>query len=522
MKNVVFAFMIAVLASGLLAGCSDENSNAVPGDVHTLGWADPANSGTAAFHGTPVLAELTAGNEAVLSCRACHGVDLLGSGSVPSCAACHESIFGGHGPGWFNPVGGGDHPAAAIADFTRCTLCHGADYLGGVALSCATAGCHPAALDWPHPASSTWMDPTNVGAHSTSASPCADCHGATLTGGSTGVDCQSCHWLGEADIRVPPGASWTHGGTSATGSSHVDLGSFGAVCNNCHTTWRTFASGSAPGACHDCHTPFGHEVGANWLLPSGHVAEWNSQPASCFNASCHSATTTNGMIPACLDCHTSDPRVTSTGCTSCHAKPPIGTTRPNRNGAHVAHAAVPLFTGQEDCSACHSGAGTGTLNHWYPDPADPADVAVLSGAGVYDDKSTGTPSYNATADTCSNVSCHGGVTTPNWLSGSLDINTDTGTSTGCRGCHISGTSEYNSYFSGRHSLHVNSESIRCHVCHDVSRLNNFSLTLNHFSGLQTTGFELDPANAMNPQLQYDGTCNPSAGGLSGCHGSKTW
>ena len=52
------------------------------------------------------------------------------------------------------------------------------------------------------------------------------------------------------------------------------------------------------------------------------------------------------------------------------------------------------------------------------------------------------------------MSCHGGVTAPDWRTGSIDGNTDAG----CRQCHQIGTAagnpENNSPFSGLHAEHL--------------------------------------------------------------------
>ena len=144
---------------------------------------------------------------------------------------------------------------------------------------------------------------------------------------------------------------------------------------------------------------------------------------------------------------------------------------------------------------------------------EPADVVLLM---TYDAK-TGVAAYNAAGDTCSKVSCHGGKTTPTWLTGSLDVNTQ------CDSCHELGTAaqtpEYNSYYSGRHSTHVS--RAECSVCHDVSKL-----VTEHFIGLNTPGFEGGPASTIADVIGYDAgasTCSPDPNdpNLTGCHPDAT-
>jgi predicted CxxxxCH...CXXCH cytochrome family protein len=144
-------------------------------------------------------------------------------------------------------------------------------------------------------------------------------------------------------------------------------------------------------------------------------------------------------------------------------------------------------------------------------------VAFLS---AYNAKS-GAASFNATGRTCTNVICHGGQTTPDWqtaTANAIDV------PNACLSCHASGTSQYNSYNSGEHSRHVSefgSGAAACKLCHDVTKVDGN--TTGHFVNLATPAFEQLPGNTILPAVQYNGTsCNPQAGGLTGCHGSENW
>jgi predicted CxxxxCH...CXXCH cytochrome family protein len=165
------------------------------------------------------------------------------------------------------------------------------------------------------------------------------------------------------------------------------------------------------------------------------------------------------------------------------------------------HAAL---NGTITCSICHQGAGSGTIYHIN-------GVANVFIDTAYNAK-TGTASYNAGTATCSLVSCHGGQTTPNWGTGTIDVNTQ------CTSCHASGTAQYNSYNSGEHNRHVNNENVGCTVCHNTTQL-----AANHFTALNTTAMEGPAAATINASVNYNGnSCNPSAGGMNGCHGSENW
>lgn len=169
-------------------------------------------------------------------------------------------------------------------------------------------------------------------------------------------------------------------------------------------------------------------------------------------------------------------------CTACHGQPPL-------TGAHEVHSS--LTDVGIDCAVCHENAAhNGSI-----------DVAFQSGWNA----KSGSADFSG--GTCSTVSCHGGVTSPDWTSGMLD------SSTQCKSCHSYGTSQYNGYYSGEHRKHVDDKRYDCLVCHDANRLGN-----GHFSGLGTISFEQSPATTIKSSLSYSGgTCN-----TVNCHGSERW
>ena len=135
--------------------------------------------------------------------------------------------------------------------------------------------------------------------------------------------------------------------------------------------------------------------------------------------------------------------------------------------------------------------------------------AGISGPSTYDAKS-GIFSYNSSVRQCSNVSCHGGQTTPDWLTGSLDAAGD------CNSCHERGTSQYNSYNSGRHRQHVEEERLFCTACHDANKL-----AADHFIGLDTSVFEGAAAETLRTVLNYHAPTNRGCN-VGGCHGEHRW
>jgi predicted CxxxxCH...CXXCH cytochrome family protein len=104
---------------------------------------------------------------------------------------------------------------------------------------------------------------------------------------------------------------------------------------------------------------------------------------------------------------------------------------------------------------------------------------------------SGTASYDAGSGTCSKVSCHGGQNTPDWFSGSINLNTQ------CNECHSMG-SEYNSFSSGKHKKHVQDKGHPCRECHDTSKLQAV-----HFNDLGTPQMN-QAAQTILDELNYNG------------------
>jgi len=202
-----------------------------------------------------------------------------------------------------------------------------------------------------------------------------------------------------------------------------------------------------------------------------------------------------------ISCHATSPAANPTGCSSCHGNPPNGATSPNRAFVHTAHTFSNVA-----CAACHNNLGFGTIAH-----ADgTVNVALPT---TFQAQTGGAPSYSA--GQCTNVSCHGGLPTPQWSSGTINVNTS------CHFCHSSGTTQYNSYNSGQHARHANA-GLLCTECHDTTKL-----ATNHFTRLDTQTME-GPASATiggantnvisyNPVTR---SCAPSSTGF--CHNTEIW
>ncbi len=239
---------------------------------------------------------------------------------------------------------------------------------------------------------------------------------------------------------------------------------------------------------------------ANWL--NVHGSAYMTYDGQC--AGCHGNRLDGGISAvACFgntNCH--DVNTMNAGCGTCHTLPPSGAFFPNTAGKHAGHKSFPNL---DSCDSCHTGAGgNNPPNHMnYVTEV----VFSLSMQTTYKANSGTAIAYDAASQTCSKISCHGGQTTPNWVIGSLDVNSQ------CGACHISGTTEYNSYFSGEHSTHLGTQvGAACTDCHDTTRL-----AAVHFSDLNTTAMPDAYLTLLNA-LNYTGAGGGTFGNCTiNCH-----
>jgi len=487
----------------LIAACSDGNGSAIfdpDRGKHPDNWYVEHR---AAFLSQPE------------TCQECHGADLMGGISKVSCfsasfkgLSCHANGPSGHPAGWSDPDSHGAEAKAAPgtgSGFASCQVCHGNDFAGGqVNQSCFP--CH--GVDAPHsPAPWRGGVRTHTNTNAGNAAVCSLCHASGQPGTPGCFNNTLCHGSDVAPHLLPFTDPADHGPPAK-----ADL----TVCQACHANPSDGGPGSNPAfnvpvgsltnGCEDCH-----EQG------TAHPVPWSSDndPATSHQtagnmaiacALCHGVNLNGGAGPACTTCHEQGSPLTALNCSSCHGKPPS-------EGAHQKHNALTNVTGI--CDSCHNGAGSGTPNHFYNGVVD---VAFLQ---TYNAKS-GTAVFNIGGGTCSSVSCHGAQTTPVWLGGTLNVDTQ------CTLCHRSrnASDQYNSYFSGEHDKHVSGENIACTVCHNIACTvchNTVKLQDAHFTFLNTPAMEGPASATLNDALNYNGTsCNPEAGGLNGCHASHNW
>ena len=215
---------------------------------------------------------------------------------------------------------------------------------------------------------------------------------------------------------------------------------------------------------------------------------------------------TPGEVQAIVDALNGQTPPPPQSCTDCHGQPPSGTSFPDTAGAHAVHTSLGLGSVNPSCAACHEGNNhlNGTV-----------DIGISAGF----DAQSGQAIDNGDG-TCSSVKCHGGRTTPDWWTGSINVNTD------CTDCHTrrnSGDSfpdQYNDYSSGEHRKHVQSENIACIACHNTTKL-----ATGHFTNLETSTFELDPYDTIGGGTtsipgNWNGTCDFYCHGKD--HQNETW
>ena len=511
------------------------------------GWA------LSATHGAD--AKRAPGNSGFASCQICHANDFTGGGSNVSClnnAACHGSgVNAPHPRKPWHSATAANHATTDPANAPVCSRCHfpgssvnptgypSAPAPAGTAPGCFNSTlCHGANAA-PHILGTAWTNPTSTAFHGLEAkknlATCQSCHGTSGTilfdGGGATTKCSTCHTVAKAHPTT-----WYNAPVATFPGyvpSHRDALNKDTTCTICHdfTMGRTAPDPSSP-SCFSAsylnaeHASVGCHVNgpgqANHSVPyltTAHTGVAQSGFDSGCGA-CHAVTGSSPLstAPLCTVCHTAGSPLTLTNCTSCHVRPPTGSVFPNVAGTHAKHNALPGVAGV--CTACHNSFDTGSQAHYDHANARPGKNALRVPPGeaaflaTYNAKS-GAASFNNSALTCSNVSCHGGQTAPNWQTGTIN------TATQCTSCHALGTAQFNSYNSGEHNR-SDHRSRACTVCHNTT-----TLAVNHFTRLGTTAME-GPASAtigggsttVSTYVPSTGSCTPS--NTSVCHSAKSW
>lgn len=506
---------------------------------HPLDWLNKTGPN---FHGTAFRDNVLVRN---LACTVCHDP---GNPARYNCLDCHFTQEGSRVPPG-SPYGHGQitgHTTFGQMDNLNaitsvCVRCHETNNSFGHMAQPFCHNCHSPAPAGFHPAG--WAGPDSHGAAakaapgpSTGFGLCQNCHGNNFAGVGTAPTCvnnASCHGSGVASPHSP--APWrVTTGSPANTRRHTNTDNTvpgnPTACAWCHrgngsvviTPPTPPPAGPAPGCYNNtlCH--------GNVLTAPHAVRPYASHPAdaqSGFNTvciNCHNIDLPRILVnaPYCMECHKGGSPFTFTGCTSCHGNPPaggapLGAVFPNIAGAHAKHNALDNVRGV--CNTCHNGGGTGTgLKHLYDNVAGASGIDVAFPNLLFKANS-GSLLFTGSDNTCSNVSCHGGIKTPGWR-GALPATGDAA----CRQCHTvgaaQGSPENNSPYSGRHSQHMattNGGAILCTECHNM--VNGTTGALNHFKFLNTAAMEGPASQTVQPQVT-SGTAvyNPAAGGGPNC------
>ena len=511
--------------------------------------------GLAALHGVRAkqLPDATGGGLA--SCAICHGPAFAGGGSGVSCQSCH-AVPAPHPPKPWNDLATYTHATTDPANAASCAACH----LAGSALNpagspaappapamvpgCFNATmCHGAAA--PHLLGTVWRDATSTAFHGLAAKQdllaCQVCHGVPGTPafdhGVTATACATCHTSAFAHATTwSPAPVETFPGYVP---SHRDAGNQANACPVCHdyTLNRPAPVPAAP----SCFAATASEVAChvngpglpNHAIPFLGATHTGATPASFTSdcANCHGdgGPSPVAAAPQCSVCHQAGSPLVQTACTSCHGKPPSGTVFPNVTGVHPGHEALPNVTGL--CATCHSTFDSGSQAHYDRANARPGHNALRVPPGAvqllatYSGKA-GAAALDPAAQTCSNVSCHGGITTPAWATGTLSVNTDPG----CRQCHQVGaaaaTPENNSAYSGLHTFHLGATiGALCTDCHSMT--NGKPGANNHFAHLDTPQMEGPASDTIvllgstaNPYDPVNKTCTVTCHNQA--HSAASW
>ncbi len=277
------------------------------------------------------------------------------------------------------------------------------------------------------------------------------CSGVYCHGSFRGGDTATPIW-----DNGPVGCGTCHSTVPTTGAHTVHIANNAIGCDSCHAGYRLS----------DSSTSKLHHVDSIFTI-DGPLAggRWNRADTTCSSVACHGSSAALNWYSGTLSCG------------SCHALPPA-------SGAHDMHS----VTNGVDCGKCHAGyrMTDSTISPTHHNNAVVEVDGTLDGG-----------TYTAIDSSCSNVSCHVGLTRPvNWYTGTIR----------CGSCHGLPPD------SGAHTVHVTDEQVDCEVCHSGYRMADSSRNAQHH-GNGTT--DIDGLLDGGRFTRSDTSCSNV-----GCHGGS--
>ncbi len=227
-----------------------------------------------------------------------------GCGSSSNSPSSIDPAREGHAAGWL-PAG---HAAAALADMTSCTRCHGTDFSGGIS-QVACSECHLGnsftihPLDWDNQVAIKHGPYVKANGNSSCAN--VICHGADLNGvPGSGPSCTICHMGGVGSVHPLDWGDLTY----VKHATYVATNGTAACSNiNCHGADLSGVQGSGP-SCTSCHLGGVFSVHPldwddNFLQHAIYVGSHGT--SACSNVVCHGAQLQGVLLsgPSCFSCH---------------------------------------------------------------------------------------------------------------------------------------------------------------------------------------------------------------------------
>jgi predicted CxxxxCH...CXXCH cytochrome family protein len=501
-----------------------------------------------------------------LTCDSCHAGS--GAGSATHYANANARVTSPTGPASvsidaaFNAQSGGTASFSPSALTCASVSCHGGQVApnwrtGTLVSTTQCSACHAINSGTVSSQFSDAIGRHSFGTHATAgAQDCTLCHDMTPANPSPGA---VNHF---AELNTPAVSS-TNKLPSGTIKFKLTSSTYPITGSATYTISATTPEGDG-GCALTCHGQ-NHDPSVNhWAAPKGSgvahpvpflttdlstggnghqtltLAQFTAECATCHD---QSGTTTKAG-PVCTVCHTLGSPLaagmTAGTCLSCHVgaafptQGPTGTAWPNLQGSHPKHLALATFTrtspalpaaltasAYPDCEACHVGSvpGDAAQTHYSnankrvatPITAGPASVSI---AAAFNARSgTAGTVASPSAFTCSNVSCHGGQTSPGWQTGTLAVNA----TTYCIACHkITSTATQYNDATGRHNS-PNNHNQTCDYCHDMTQAKPGAQ--NHFKYLDTTAVSGAPTGTPSDQfpsdtVKFGGGATPATGALT--------